>query len=267
MTGCVTRRIVALALPLAAALFLCLSAAYAQTGSAASVVSLTGQVSILRDNYPKALNIGDSVQPKQIIVTGPNGWAELRVADGSTIQVFPNSTFTFRQDPSNLKHLLELTIGWVKIHIQKFGNQPNPNDVYTPTAVISVRGTTFDVKVEDDTETFVSVDEGIVDVRNLTVGGPAKTLTNGESIHVFKGQQLAKTVDRGAVAQSAMRAAAQAIYELVFRTARPGGGVPASTGGGTSADSNKPAPPSTAPPTAPTTAPPTAPSSTPPTGP
>ena len=183
-------------LPLVAALLLCLSAAYAQTGSAASVVSLTGQVSVLRDNYPKALNIGDSIEPKQIVVTGPNGWAEFRVADGSTIQAFPNSTFVFRKS-YNLQDLLDLTIGWVKIHIQKLGNQPNPNNVHTPTAVISVRGTTFDVRVEDDAETtFVSVDEGMVDVRNLTVGGPAKTLTNGESLHVYKGQQLAKVVDK-----------------------------------------------------------------------
>jgi hypothetical protein len=35
--------------------------------AAAKVISLTGQVSVLRDSEPWALNIGDSVQTQQVI--------------------------------------------------------------------------------------------------------------------------------------------------------------------------------------------------------
>ncbi len=52
----------------------CALVGHAEDIGAAKVVTLNGQVSILRDNSPWALNVGDSVQPRQIIVTGPDGF-------------------------------------------------------------------------------------------------------------------------------------------------------------------------------------------------
>jgi hypothetical protein len=118
----------------------------------------------------------------------------------------------------------------VKVYIQRLGNQPNHNRVTTPTAVISVRGTIFDVAVEDqDATTLVSVDEGAVLVRHTQQVGE-RLLGPGESIRVYRDQPLARSVDKGGIVQKAMHAAAQAMYELVYRTSRPataaGGGVP-----------------------------------------
>ena len=115
--------------------------------AAAKVMSMTGQVSVLRGSEPWALSIGDSVQARQVIVTGPDGFAQFQVSDGSTFEVYPNSNVVFRKNPPNWRDLLDVLVGRVKIHIQKFGGQPNPNRILTPTAVISVRGTTFDVSV------------------------------------------------------------------------------------------------------------------------
>jgi len=234
---------------------LLVSLGYAQAPAdpAAKVIHLTGQVSVLRDRAHWALAVGDTVSPRQVIVTGPTGFAELRVSDGSTFQVFPGSTVTFRNNAPNWRDLLDLVIGRVKVEIQKLGNQPNPNSVYTPTAVISVRGTVFDVVVEESTETtFVSVEEGVVSVRNIYVPSE-KLLSAGESIHVYRNLPLAKVVDKGAAAQATLRAAAQAIYEILFRTSRSGGSgggtsVPSTGGnGGASGDKDKPAPPVTGP--------------------
>jgi hypothetical protein len=199
--------------------------------SAAKVVTLSGQVSVLRDNSPWALNLGDSVQPRQIIVTGADGYALLQVSDGSTFEVFHNSRVVFRDNPGNWKDLLEVWLGRVKIQIEKVGGQPNYNKVRTPTAVISVRGTVFDVTVEDeDATTMVTVDEGQVAVQHaLLPRGDPKILNPGEWIRVYKNQPLsAKVVDRGGVLRGAMRAAADAVYEVIYRTSR----VPGSTGGG-----------------------------------
>ncbi len=231
------------------------SFAHAQTGAAATVTSLAGQVSVLRGNSPWALNIGDSVLPKQIIITGPDGMAELRVADGSHFQVFPNSRVVFRDNPGNWKDLLDISIGSVKVFIQKLGSQPNPNSVHTPTAVIAVRGTVFEVVVDpqDDT-TVVSVDEGLVEVRHLTVMGPSKLLNAGESITVYKNVPLAKAVDKGSILHGMLRATAQALQEVLYRTSRPGGGTSSGgTGGGTApppvqGDTDKDAPPPSLPP-------------------
>lgn len=255
MSGRWIRKFAAGLLLAAAGMGTIVSRVQAQTGPAASVISMMGQVSVLHGSEPWALRTGDMVQPRQVIITGPDGFADFRVADGSHFQVFPNSRIVFRENPPSWKDLLEVLIGRVKVQIQKLGNQPNPNNVHTPTAVISVRGTEFDVAVEDDETTFVSVDEGLVEVRNITSPGPSKILGPGESVRVFKNQPLARTIDKGSAAQQAMRAAAQALYEVLYRTSRgsPSGG----TGGATPtppAQGDKPKdppPPSTAPPAPP----------------
>jgi hypothetical protein len=203
----------------------------AEDDGAAKVIALNGQVSLLRDNSPWALNLGDSVKPRQIIITGTDGYALLQVADGSTFEVFPNSHVVFRDNPGNWKDLLEVFLGRVKVHIQKIGGQPNYNKVRTPTAVISVRGTIFDVTVEQEDATLVLVEEGVVTVRHALIPSGEKTLNAGEWIRVFKNQPLvAKSVDRSGVVRAALRAATDAVYEAIYHSSR----VP-TAGGGTTA--------------------------------
>jgi hypothetical protein len=107
--------------------------------AAAKVLSMTGQVSVLRDSEQWALNVGDLVQTQQVILTGPDGYAKFETSDGSTFEVYPSSNVIFRKNPGSLHDLLDLFVGRVKIHIQRWGGQPNPNRIMTPTAVISVR--------------------------------------------------------------------------------------------------------------------------------
>ena len=77
---------------------------------AAKVVSLDGQVSVLRDTTPWALNVGDEVQIRQVIITGPDGFAKFQVSDGSTFEVYPNSNIVFRKNPGNTK--LDPQVRW-----------------------------------------------------------------------------------------------------------------------------------------------------------
>jgi hypothetical protein len=230
---------------------------YAQSG-AARVVTLNGQVSVLRDDSPWVLNVGDAVQPRQIIITGPDGYALLQVTDGSTFEVFPNARVIFRENPGSWRDFLDVLLGRVKVHIQKFGGQPNYNRVRTPTAVISVRGTIFDVAIEDeDDTTLVSVEEGQVGVQHLLRPGAERILNEGESIRVFKNQPLAATaVDHSSVIRGLMRQAEQAMYEIVYRGRLPGSGggtVPGPGGGNGDTHGGHPTPPpTTGPPTAPT---------------
>jgi hypothetical protein len=198
--------------------------------SAGQVVSMTGQVSVLRDGEPWALNIGDKVQIQQVIVTGADGFAKFQVSDGSFFEVYPNSNVIFRKNPGNLRDLLDLLVGRVKIHIQKWGGQPNPNRILTPTAVISVRGTTFDVSVDDDDQTtLVTVEEGAVDVRHALKPGTTKTVNAGESIQVYKYEPLSQSfVDKGAIAQRIIRGLADAARVALTQTSRGVAGVTSS---------------------------------------
>ena len=222
---------------------------HAQSG-AAKVITLNGQVSVLRDEAPWVLNLGDSVQPRQIIVTGPDGFAVFQVSDGSTFEVFPNARVVFRENAGSWRDLLDLLLGRVKVHIQKLGGQPNYNRVRTPTAVISVRGTTFDVAIEDeDDTTLVSVEEGLVGVQHLLKPGPERMLTAGESLRVYKNQPLAQAaVDKDSVIREFLRRAEQAVYEAVYRSGGTGGVGPGVCPASASCDKKNPTPPPTTPP-------------------
>ncbi len=204
------------------------------TSAAATVEVLAGQVAVLRDSQPWALETGSEVKPQQIIITGPDGYARLRVADGSTFEVFPNSRVTFRNTPGDWKDLLEMWLGRVKVHIQKLNGLPNRNRVRTPTAIISVRGTTFDVEVAEEDTTLVVVDEGLVEVRHALRGGEPKLLSANEWVRVYRNAPLAqKMIDRSSVVRGSLRAAAEAIYTIIYRnggSSVPGGG---GSGGGT----------------------------------
>jgi ferric-dicitrate binding protein FerR (iron transport regulator) len=216
--------------------------------AAARVIALTGQVSVLRDSIPWALEVGDQVFPRQVIVTGPDGFARFQLADGSTFEVYPNSRAVFRNNPGDWRHLVEVWLGRLKFRIQRLNGLPNPNRVDTPTAVISVRGTIFDVEVDDDQEsTLVVVDEGQVAVQHkLLPRGEPRLLNAGEWIRVYKSQPLAqKMVDKGSVLRRALQAIADALYTAVYDTpgstgaprgptppagGSPGGGLPGDTG-------------------------------------
>ena len=222
----------------------------------AKLVSFTGQISILRDNNTWALNLGDLVEPQQVIVTGPDGYGVFKVADGSTFEVFPKSHVVFRQNRGDWKDLLEVWLGKVRVQIEHTGGLPNNNRVRTPSAVISVRGTIFDVEVEDEDATTLVVDEeGQVEVRHLLRAGDPRLLGPGEFIRIYKNEPIAKKViDKGGLMQRAARAASDAFYQIALNAQRNGGIIahtPASTGGGSPADTKNGPPAPTTPPPAP----------------
>jgi len=224
---------------------------------AAQVISLSGQVSVLRDGEPWALSIGDKVLIQQVIVTGADGFAKFQVSDGSFFEVYPNSNVIFRKNPGNLRDLLDLIVGRVKIHIQKWGGQPNPNRILTPTAVISVRGTTFDVVVDDDDETtLVTVEEGAVDVRHALKPGVIKTVNAGESIQVYKNEPISQnSIDKNALARRILHTVADAARVAIIqgRTAGRTTVTKIPCGG---CGQTAPTPPPAVPPPPPPTAPP-----------
>lgn len=206
----------------------------APANSAAKVTRLTGQVSVMKDSYPWALQVGATIQPQQLILTGADGYAEFQVSDGSTFEVFPNSKVIFRNNSASLKDLVDMIIGRIRVHIEKIGGQPNPNSVTTPTAVISVRGTTFDVVVDDaDESTLVAVTEGLVEVQHkLKPSGKSRFVGANEVLRVYKDQPLAQRgIDKGIVADRVFRGLSDAIV-TIMRSPRGGTGVPGGAGGG-----------------------------------
>ncbi|HEV3334499.1 MAG TPA: FecR family protein [Bryobacteraceae bacterium] len=223
---------------------------------AAKVQVMSGRVSVLQDSNEWALSPGKFVQPQQVVITGSDGYAKFELQDGSTFEVFQNSRAVFRP-AQGWSQLLDVFLGRVKVYIQH-RDGPNHQGVTTQTAVISVRGTVFDVSVDDEDSTTVSVDEGIVAVRHRIFPGNETEVRAGEAIHVFRNQPLAKRLDKGNAARMALRAAAQAAYEALYR--RPAGtvagGVPTGSGTGDGAQGDKGGTKGSAPPPPPSPPPP-----------
>ena len=244
---------------------------------AAKAITLIGDVSFLRDGptgYKWAMSEGQQVKPGWIIKTGKDGYVKFQVSDGSTFEVFPDTEATFRQDPGAWTHLLNVWIGHIKVMIQHLPGVPNPNNVTSPTAVISVRGTIFEVVVEDLAgTTFVSLEEGQVLVQHRMMPGPTKMLLPGQSVRILPNEPLARAgINKGGIMLKAAKIAEQGVYDIL-RQRTVGGGAPS---GGTSAPgaqgdtrgsrgtttgtsggtSGSPAPPGNAPPAPPAAPPP-----------
>ena len=204
----------------------------AQSDDVARAIYISGRVSVWRGGE-LALSVNDAVRTKEIVLTGPDGYAQFRINDGSTFEAFHDSRVTFR-DSFNPMDVLQLWLGKIRVMIDHH-NGPNPRKVSTPTAVISVRGTVFDVTVEDDDgTTLVAVEEGLVGVKHQLQAGDEKLLKAGEAVRIFANQPLAKMAGSPQgmqqIVDALKRAAADAIYN---RPGASGGGGPVGTGGGT----------------------------------
>lgn len=152
------------------------------------VAQVSGATALTHSGAVAALKPNDRVRPGDEIATDANSAALLRLSDGSTVEVYPSSRVVF-QDASHTawRNFLEVWFGTVKIHIEKLSGRPNPKSVTTPTAIIAVRGTIFDVRVDQEATTQVGVEEGLVSVAEL--GAP--------QAEVFVSPGFATTVQRG----------------------------------------------------------------------
>jgi len=212
----------------------------AQNGADAVVIQQVGQVSVMTDQrgYMTPLSQGMAIKQQQLIVTGPDGYAQFQVSDASTFEVFSNARVIFRPTLGNWKDLLNVWIGRVKVMIQHEQGKFNPNEVSSPTAVISVRGTIFDVVVEDDDVTLVTVDEGVVSVRNMTAAGDSVTLKQGDYVRVYRNQQLVPPkIDKANAIRGVMNAARDAFRQILIQ--RPAAGVAGGPGTTSGAQGDK----------------------------
>ena len=162
----------------------------AQEMVSAKVLSTEGQVEIQRQpaNQPQlqkiAFKIEDELRAGDTIITGKNGRLVLGLSDGSQAVIAPKTTVVIKDLSQSPRTLFNVIRGKTRVHIEKLGGQPNPYRVNTPTAVIAVRGTIFDVLV-DGNETRVFLHEGQVAVTNLNMPDQPILLFAGQMTKVL----------------------------------------------------------------------------------
>lgn len=152
----------------------------------ARIASATAKTKLIRNARAFALRKGDRLLPGDEIDTTAGGRVVISLSDGSLVTVAPGSIAVlkdFRQ-ASNLRELIDVALGSIRVKIRKLGGRPNPYRVNSPTASIAVRGTEFIVRVESNGETTVTVTEGLVEVSSR-INQEQKTLVEpGRSVIV-----------------------------------------------------------------------------------
>lgn len=232
----------------------------AQLGSeTARVLTLTGRVSVERAGDLWVLMPEQTVNAGQVVVTGPDGYAKLELSDHSTIEVFPNSRLIFRANRFTLHDLLDLYLGKVRLHIQRLINDEETYRITSPTAVISVRGTVFEVEVDSAEDTSIYVETGSVMVRHRLLPGGDVLVESGQSLRVIQNVPLtaARRVTPLAVIGRIVKLASETIARVDGLGGRSkggsggGSGTPSGSSGGSTAGagssggdagSNEPAP-------------------------
>lgn len=145
-----------------------------------SMVTGTAEVKATKENSWKTIKAGESVQTEDSLKTKPRSRAKVELPDGSNITVLPNSKVDFR----NLKKetpMIKVVVGKIRAWVAKNSSR-SKFEVHTPVAICSVRGTEFEITVDEDGKTDIEVFEGLLGVRRED--------GTGEEIPVGAGERL-----------------------------------------------------------------------------
>jgi len=135
------------------------------------------------------LAMAQAVQAGDEIRTGSGASVILTVPDASYMVVSENSRLIVDDFWSgNFKSIMSLMLGQVRFYIQRMGGRPNPYSVRTPTALIAVRGTIFDVIVDDSQFAEVRCLDGRVTVENIALSDREVILEQGFKTIVRPGE-------------------------------------------------------------------------------
>ena len=172
---------------------ICCNGANAQSLVAAKILSFDGSVEIRRartNGAPlKKINFKphDELKAGDRIVTGWYGLLVLGLTDGSQAVIGSQSVVEIKELGSSPRELFQVLRGKTRVYIEKLGGRPNPYRINTPTAVIAVRGTLFDVIVKSN-ETEVYVHEGEVAVSSVRTPEQVVLLSAGQMTRVRRDQ-------------------------------------------------------------------------------
>lgn len=131
-----------------------------------------------------AVSAGELITVKQgdTIRLAENGSAQLRLQDGSTVDLFGGTTASVTElvmDDESYRFQLNLLAGKTLSRVVRLLRADDAFEVKTPSSTASVRGTVFTVTVQSQDSTHVLVEEGTVRV----------ALAAGDSIDVPAGFQ------------------------------------------------------------------------------
>jgi hypothetical protein len=126
---------------------------------------------------------GEQLPPGTILDTG-SGKLLLRLSDGSEVMVRAHTRLQVQQPSLTDPSYFQLLLGRIRALINKRTGGAVPFELGTPSAVIAVRGTQFEVEVNSRNVTEVDVVEGLVEVYGRNAAGGSVLLEPGFSTRV-----------------------------------------------------------------------------------
>jgi hypothetical protein len=150
----------------------------------ATISDFNGSVSIQLPAHTFASPLRGQILPPETEVKTDDGRLLLRLSDGSDILVRPHTRIVLKEPETSAWRYLQLLIGRIHTQIQKHVGGTPPVQIGTPSAVISVRGTQFDVEVDRRGFTEVDVQEGVVELDSSNGRGEGVLVTAGFSSRV-----------------------------------------------------------------------------------
>jgi hypothetical protein len=150
----------------------------------ATISDFKGKVGIQLPAQALSLPTRGQVLPPETTVSTEEGRLLLKLGDGSDILVRPHTKLVLKQPETSGWKYFQMMIGRIRTSIQKrLGGAP-AFQIGTPSAVISVRGTKFEVEVDRRGFTEVDVDEGVVELEALNGQGESVMISAGFSSRV-----------------------------------------------------------------------------------
>jgi hypothetical protein len=147
----------------------------------AVVAEIKGEVVVTSpDGMSLAAQRGTTLSPDSKVETA-KGSVLLMLQDGSQVLIRAHSNVVLRAPNQGKGFSLELLIGKLMAKVKKRTDEAPSFRMGTPSAVITVRGTRFEVEVTKKQKTYVQVFEGLVEVRGIAEGSPGVLVRPGFS--------------------------------------------------------------------------------------
>lgn len=150
----------------------------------ATISDFKGKVGIRLPGQTLAAPVRGEVLPAETEINTDDGRLLLNLSDGSYILLRSHTRLLVKQPETSGWRYLQLIIGRIHAQIQKHLGETPPFQIGTPSAVIAVRGTRFDVEVDRRGYTEVDVEEGLVALDSVNGLGEGVLIPAGFSSRV-----------------------------------------------------------------------------------
>jgi hypothetical protein len=130
----------------------------------ATISEWKGKINLSLPGQPPSAPVRGEMLPAGTALETGSGRLLLQLADGSQVLVRAHTRLVVQQPTPTDRGFFQLLLGRIHASIGKRTGGAPPFELGTPSAVIAVRGTRFEVEVNQQQETEVKVFEGVVEV-------------------------------------------------------------------------------------------------------